>query len=147
MENDKKPFEYADNGDLQWLASKEDFVEFVWILVHYRNCADGRDDLANDEAEFSRQADLLGENLLSIFNPDISPYRTFYALRINTNPSFEFTAMTIRAVNRTQKDNSFLGDLAGQGVLPSYETMTRGILRWKKAEQLTCLLFPYMEFD
>jgi hypothetical protein len=55
--------------------------------------------------------------------------------------------MTLRQINRLQKGDSFLSDFAAQGVLPSYETMTREILKWKKAEQLTYLLFSYLGID
>ena len=147
MKNNKKPFEYADDGNLQWLTGKEGFVEFVWILVHFRNSVYGRNDLANRREEFNRQADLLGESLLRVFKPDIWPYETFHGLRIRTNPSFEFTAMTAWLIRRMLKDELFHRAMTAQGLLPSYETMRRVIQRRQKAEQLTCLLFPYLRMD
>ena len=145
MENFKMPFEYSYN--LQWTASKEDFVEFVWMLLCLRSWPNGEKKFEDDEPEFNRQADLLGENFLSVFKPDISPYKTFFELRINTSPSFEFTYLTTRQMALMQDNDSFFSLLMELGVLPSYETLSREILKWKKAEQLTCLLFSYMRID
>ena len=73
MENNYRPFDYSATDSLQWLRSKEDFVEFIVILAHFIICSNELEKKSGDEPEFDRLCDSLGNSLVKVFKMDILP--------------------------------------------------------------------------
>ena len=147
MKSENQIFEYFFPNDLQWVGSREDFLEFVIMLTRAGIVAEGGPDETVDEETFNGRCDELGDTLVIVFDADISPYNCFGDLRKNTIPSFRLSRMVIRELNRIKKDISIFNLLESGCALPSHETMTDEIIHWKSGEKLTDLLWPYLNLD
>jgi len=140
-------FKYLFGRRMEWLGSKEDFLEFVIMVANLRTSKSIFDGYPDDRVAFDSLCDSMGSELLRVFRPDISPYRSFAELRRNVTPSFAFTREIIGVILKSREERDVYRMLDRRGITPSRETMHKINRDWKEAEDLARYLCPLLNIQ
>jgi hypothetical protein len=147
MEFDPDSIQNGFGGQMEWLRSKEDFVEFIIMLANLRS---GRSTFAgypHDRFSFDLLCDAIGSEMLRVFRPDISPYGSFGDLRRGTTTSFAFTRQVRDEVMKARAELALYRMLSSRGITPGREIVNRINRDWKEAEDFASFLDPFLNIQ